>query len=32
MDARKIKDWDEVRGLVRESYRLIAPKKLAALV
>jgi predicted DNA-binding protein (MmcQ/YjbR family) len=32
MDARKIKDWDEIRALVRESYRLIAPKKLAAQV
>ena len=27
MDAKKIKDWDEVRTLVLESYRLIAPKK-----
>ncbi|MGE0748779.1 MAG: MmcQ/YjbR family DNA-binding protein [Rhodospirillales bacterium] len=25
-------DWDEVAALVRRSYRLIAPKKLAALV
>jgi predicted DNA-binding protein (MmcQ/YjbR family) len=25
-------DWDEVRELVTESYRLIAPKRLAALV
>ncbi|MGE3937015.1 MAG: MmcQ/YjbR family DNA-binding protein [Rhodospirillaceae bacterium] len=25
-------DWDEVATLVRRSYRLIAPKKLAALV
>ena len=25
-------DWDEVAGLVSESYRLIAPKRLAALV
>jgi len=32
MDALKIKDWDEVRALVRESYRSIAPKKLAAQV
>jgi predicted DNA-binding protein (MmcQ/YjbR family) len=30
MDATKVKDWDEVRALVRESYRLIAPKKLVA--
>src|SRR6476659_3927026 len=27
MDAKKIKDWAEVRTLVLESYRLIAPKK-----
>jgi predicted DNA-binding protein (MmcQ/YjbR family) len=27
MDATKIKDWDEVRGLILESYRLIAPKR-----
>jgi len=25
-------DWDEVAALVRRSYRLVAPKKLAALV
>jgi hypothetical protein len=25
-------DWDEVAALLRESYRLLAPKKLAALV
>ena len=25
-------DWDEVAGLVRRSYRLVAPKRLAALV
>jgi hypothetical protein len=25
-------DWDEVAVLVRRSYRLIAPKKLAALL
>lgn len=27
MDATKVKDWDEVRALVHESYRLIAPRK-----
>lgn len=27
MDAQKVKDWEEVRLLVHESYRLIAPKK-----
>jgi predicted DNA-binding protein (MmcQ/YjbR family) len=27
MDVKKIDDWDEVRDLVLESYRLIAPKK-----
>lgn len=27
MDAAKIKDWNEVRQLVLENYRLIAPKK-----
>ena len=27
MDAKSIKDWKEVRTLVLESYRLIAPKK-----
>jgi predicted DNA-binding protein (MmcQ/YjbR family) len=27
MDAAGIRDWDEVRALVLESYRLIAPKK-----
>ena len=27
MDASSVKDWDEVRALVLESYRLIAPKK-----
>ncbi|HYU42077.1 MAG TPA: hypothetical protein VEQ84_07995 [Vicinamibacteria bacterium] len=26
MDARGVDDWDEVRPLVLESYRLIAPK------
>jgi predicted DNA-binding protein (MmcQ/YjbR family) len=25
-------DWDEIASLVRRSYRLIAPKKLAALI
>jgi predicted DNA-binding protein (MmcQ/YjbR family) len=25
-------DWDEVAALVRRSYRLIAPKRLAALL
>jgi len=25
-------DWDEVDGLLRDSYRVLAPKKLAALV
>jgi predicted DNA-binding protein (MmcQ/YjbR family) len=27
MDASGIRDWGEVRGLVLESYRLIAPKR-----
>jgi len=26
LDALSVKDWDEVRDLVHESYRLIAPK------
>lgn len=26
MDASRVRDWDEVRALVRESYRLIAPR------
>lgn len=30
MDAKSVKDWDEVRTLVLESYRLIAPKKTLA--
>lgn len=30
MDASKVKDWKELRALVEESYRLIAPKKLVA--
>ena len=30
LDSRP--DWDEVAALVRRSYRLIAPKRLAALV
>jgi hypothetical protein len=25
-------DWDEIRELVTESYRLLAPKKLSALL
>jgi predicted DNA-binding protein (MmcQ/YjbR family) len=27
MDAGKVSDWEEVRALVLESYRLIAPKR-----
>ena len=27
MDASGVTDWNEVRDLIRESYRLIAPKK-----
>jgi predicted DNA-binding protein (MmcQ/YjbR family) len=27
MDVSRVTDWDEVRALVEESYRLIAPKK-----
>jgi len=30
MDASGIRDWDEVRALVLESYRLIAPKRTLA--
>jgi len=30
MDATQVKDWDEVRELILESYRLIAPKKTLA--
>src|SRR5678815_2971175 len=30
MDAKGIRNWDEVRKLVMESYRLIAPKKTLA--
>lgn len=30
MDATGIKDWEEVRKLVLESYRLIAPKRTLA--
>src|SRR4051812_41762816 len=30
MDANTVTDWDEVRPLVLESYRLIAPKKTVA--
>ena len=32
MDVKGVRDWAEVRALVRESYRLIAPKKLWAQV
>jgi len=31
MDVKGVRDWNEVRALVRESYRLIAPKKLWAI-
>jgi predicted DNA-binding protein (MmcQ/YjbR family) len=30
MDASTVDDWDEVRPLILESYRLIAPKKTVA--
>jgi predicted DNA-binding protein (MmcQ/YjbR family) len=30
MDATRVKDWEEVRPLILESYRLIAPKKTLA--
>jgi predicted DNA-binding protein (MmcQ/YjbR family) len=30
MDATRVKDWEEVRALIHESYRLIAPKRLVA--
>ncbi|MEY4508766.1 MAG: hypothetical protein RLZZ450_888 [Pseudomonadota bacterium] len=30
MDVSDVSDWDEVRALVRESYRLIAPAKKAS--
>ena len=30
MDASRIKDWKEVRKLILESYRLIAPKRTLA--
>jgi predicted DNA-binding protein (MmcQ/YjbR family) len=30
MDANAVKDWDEVRPLILESYGLIAPKKMLA--
>jgi predicted DNA-binding protein (MmcQ/YjbR family) len=30
MDVTGVKDWEEVRTLVQESYRLIAPKRLVA--
>jgi hypothetical protein len=26
-DALQVKDWEEIRALILESYRLIAPKK-----
>lgn len=32
MDAEAISDWEEVRFLIHESYRLIAPKKTLALI
>ena len=32
MDAKGVRDWGEVRALVLESYRLIAPKALWAVV
>lgn len=32
MDANQVRDWEEVRILVHESYRLIAPKKSLAKV
>jgi len=32
MDAKGVRDWGEVRALVLESYRLIAPKTLWAIV
>lgn len=31
MDAEAVRDWEEVRFLIHESYRLIAPKKTLAL-
>jgi predicted DNA-binding protein (MmcQ/YjbR family) len=30
MDASRVADWDEVRALIQESYRLIAPRRTAA--
>jgi len=30
MDARQVKDWSEVRPMILESYRLIAPKRTLA--
>lgn len=27
MDLSEVRDWDEVRGLIHESYRLIAPRR-----
>ena len=32
MDAARVGDWNELRDLIRESYRLIAPKKLVKLL
>ena len=32
MDVKGVRDWNEVRALVLESYRLIAPKRLWAVV
>jgi len=29
-DVEVVRDWDELRALIHESYRLIAPKKLVA--
>ena len=30
MDVRRVSNWDDVRGLILESYRLIAPKRTLA--
>jgi predicted DNA-binding protein (MmcQ/YjbR family) len=32
MDAEAVTDWEEVRVLIQESYRLIAPKKRATII
>jgi predicted DNA-binding protein (MmcQ/YjbR family) len=32
MDASRVEDWEEVRQMVLESYRLIAPKRTLALL